>query len=136
MFITVSLHHTYLYGTILPFASPCLIIYYLVFTKSKHGNTFIICILWYHVVTMKQPCLKSTDAANVVTDSSLECDVSLAAPAVNIVHGENELNTSLASSSTSHVSSSEHHHVLTFSNPTSSDISLTTNSTGNYFKCT
>ena len=84
---------------------------------------------------MTQPCLKSTDAANVVTQSSFECGVSLTAPVVNTVHGENELNTSLATSSTSHVSCSEDHHVPTFSNPTSSDMPLTKNSTGNYLKC-
>ena len=85
---------------------------------------------YVHVVTMTQPCLKSTDAANVVTQSSLECDVLLTAPAVNIVHGENELNKSLATSSTSHVSGSEDHHVHTCSNPTSSDLSFTTDSLG------
>ena len=81
---------------------------------------------------MTRPCLKSTDDANVVTQSSFEYDVSLTAPVVNIVHGENELNTSLATSSISHVSSSEYHHVHTYSNPTSSDVSFTTNSIGNY----
>ena len=85
-----------------------------------------------HVVTMTRPCLKSTDAANTVTQSSFECDVSLVAPAVNIVHGDNELNTLLISSSTSHVSSSEDHHVHTCSNPTSSDLSFTTDSLGDY----
>ena len=88
--------------------------------------------MYDHVVSMTKPCLKSTDAANVVTQSSFECDVSLAAPVVNIIHGENELNTSLATSSTSLVSNSEDHHVYTCSNPTSSDMSLTTNSTGDY----
>ena len=88
--------------------------------------------MFMYVVTVTKPCLKSTNAANVVTHSSLECGVSLAAPVVNIIHGENELNTSLATLSTSHVSSSEDHHVHTCSNPTSSDMSLTTNSTGDY----
>ena len=84
---------------------------------------------------MTKPCVKSTDAANSITQSSLECGVSLAAPAINIIHGENELNTSLTSSSTNHVSSSEDHHVITCLNPTSSGMPLTTNSTGDYFKC-
>ena len=84
---------------------------------------------------MTQPCLKSTNAANSVIQSSLECGVSLAAPVVNIVHGENELNTSLISSSPNHVSSSEDHHVITCLNPSSSGMPLTTNSTGDDFKC-
>ena len=88
--------------------------------------------MYVHVVTMTQPCLKSTDAANTVTRSSFECDVSRAAPVVNIVHGDNELNTSLISLSTSHVSSSEDHHVHTCSNSTSSDLSVTANSLGDY----
>ena len=83
-----------------------------------------------------QSSLISTDAADAVTQPSFQCCVSVAAPAVNIIYEDNELNTSLVSSSTSHVSSSEDHHVHTCSNPTTTDTSLTSNFIGNCFKCT
>ena len=86
-------------------------------------------------MTHTQSSLISTDATDTVTQSSFQCCVSVTAPAVNIIHEDDELNTSLASSSTSHVSSSEDHQVRTCSNPTSTDTSLTSNSAGNYFKC-
>ena len=85
-------------------------------------------------MTHMQSFLISTDAADVVTQSSFQCCVSVAAPAVNIIDEYDELNTSLASSSTSHVSSSEDHHVHTCSNPTSTNRSLTSSSIGNCFK--
>ena len=91
-----------------------------------------------YIVTMThmQSSLISTDAADAVTQSSFQCCVSVAAPAENIIHEDDKLNTLLASLSTSHVSSSEDHHVHTCSNPTSTDTSLTSNSIGNCFKCT
>ena len=90
-----------------------------------------------YIVTMThtQSFLISTDAADAVTHSSFQCCVSVAAPAVNIIHEDDELNTSLASSSTSHVSSNEDHHVHTCSNPTSTNRSLISSSIGNCFKC-
>ena len=85
-------------------------------------------------MTHTQSSLISTDAADTVTQSSFQCCVSVAAPAVNIIHEDNELNTSLVCSYTSHVSSSEDHHVHICSNPTPTDTSLTSSSTGNCFK--
>ena len=77
-----------------------------------------------------QSSLISSDVADAVTQSSIHCCESVAAPVVNIIHEDNELNTSLASSSTSHVSSSDNHHVHTCSNPTSTDTGFSSN-----FKC-
>ena len=92
-------------------------------------------IMYTVTMTHTQSSLICTDAADAVTQSSFHCCVSVVAPAVNIIHEDDELNTSLVSSSTRHVSSNEDHHVHTCSNPTSTDASLNSNSTGNCFKC-